>query len=198
MSSQDSDDRQRGREVEAPYKVGNKKPPLHSRFKPGQSGNPRGRPKGSKKLSVALLEELRRTVCATVNGKPIRVTNAELFVAALVKDGITKGPQSKKLLLSAFRESEALEEEMEAASKKTAAEKPISEFSWTEERERLFQELERVVEARGHPTYRRSGRGPKEDTTHFPTAEADVGVEVSGGRLRFAPRANAVSIWGSQ
>jgi hypothetical protein len=29
-----------------PYAVGNKKPPLDKRFKPGQSGNPGGRPKG--------------------------------------------------------------------------------------------------------------------------------------------------------
>lgn len=28
-----------------PYLVGYGKPPLHTRFKPGQSGNPRGRPR---------------------------------------------------------------------------------------------------------------------------------------------------------
>ena len=28
------------------YKVGRGKPPLHTRFKKGQSGNPKGRPKG--------------------------------------------------------------------------------------------------------------------------------------------------------
>jgi hypothetical protein len=28
------------------YPVGYRKPPVHSRFKKGQSGNPRGRPKG--------------------------------------------------------------------------------------------------------------------------------------------------------
>jgi len=35
--------------IERPgYDVGYGKPPAHSRFKPGQSGNPRGRPKGVK------------------------------------------------------------------------------------------------------------------------------------------------------
>ena len=37
------------------YKVGYKKPPLHSRFKKGQSGNPRGRPRGAKNFSSVLL-----------------------------------------------------------------------------------------------------------------------------------------------
>ncbi len=40
------------------YDVGYRKPPKHTRFKPGQSGNPRGRPKGTKNLKTDLIEEL--------------------------------------------------------------------------------------------------------------------------------------------
>ena len=40
------------------YDVGYRKPPKHTRFKPGQSGNPRGRPKGTKNLKTDLAEEL--------------------------------------------------------------------------------------------------------------------------------------------
>ncbi|MDU8926268.1 DUF5681 domain-containing protein [Alisedimentitalea sp. MJ-SS2] len=39
------------------YEVGYSKPPAHSRFKPGQSGNPCGRPKGAKNKRPALNEE---------------------------------------------------------------------------------------------------------------------------------------------
>ncbi len=42
--------------------VGYKKPPLHSRFKKGQSGNPRGRPRGSKNFST-----LRAVGCHKLN-----------------------------------------------------------------------------------------------------------------------------------
>lgn len=39
------------------YEVGYAKPPAETRFKPGQSGNPRGRPKGAKNKRPALHEE---------------------------------------------------------------------------------------------------------------------------------------------
>lgn len=38
------------------YEVGYCKPPEHTRWKPGQSGNPRGRPKGAKNKSRAARE----------------------------------------------------------------------------------------------------------------------------------------------
>lgn len=47
---------------ESGYKVGYGKPPLHSRFQPGQSGNPAGRPKGRQSLARDLYEELQETI----------------------------------------------------------------------------------------------------------------------------------------
>ena len=45
------------------YEVGRGKPPVHSRFKKGQSGNPRGRP--AKNLAVLLAAALNETVTVT-------------------------------------------------------------------------------------------------------------------------------------
>jgi hypothetical protein len=56
------------------YEVGFGKPPLRSRFKPGQSGNPKGRPRGSKNLATLLDEELNARVPITENGKRKNVT----------------------------------------------------------------------------------------------------------------------------
>jgi Family of unknown function (DUF5681) len=36
------------------YHVGYGRAPVHARFKPGQSGNPRGRPKGKRKVGEVL------------------------------------------------------------------------------------------------------------------------------------------------
>jgi hypothetical protein len=46
----------------AEYKVGYKHPPLHTRFKLGQSGNPNGRPKGRLNLSTEVMGIISKKV----------------------------------------------------------------------------------------------------------------------------------------
>ena len=44
--------------ADASYTVGYCRTPVHSRFKPGQSGNPKGRPRGRRDLQTELLEQV--------------------------------------------------------------------------------------------------------------------------------------------
>ena len=41
-----------------PFEVGFGRPPRSTRFKPGQSGNPNGRPRGAKNFAIAIGQEL--------------------------------------------------------------------------------------------------------------------------------------------
>jgi Family of unknown function (DUF5681)/Histidine kinase-, DNA gyrase B-, and HSP90-like ATPase len=54
--------------------VGYGKPPRHTRFKKGQSGNLKGRPKGSQNLTTLLSEALNERVIVTENGGRRRIT----------------------------------------------------------------------------------------------------------------------------
>jgi len=53
-------------DTESDYKVGPGKPPLHTRFKKGESGNPRGRQ--PKNLPALLVAALNQPVTVTENG----------------------------------------------------------------------------------------------------------------------------------
>lgn len=49
-------------------------PPKAHRFKPGQSGNPNGRPKGSKNMDKGIIEMMEETVSLKVNGEPMELS----------------------------------------------------------------------------------------------------------------------------
>ena len=51
------------------YEVGYGKPPKDGQFKPGQSGNPKGRPTGTRNLKTDLQDELSEKVQVTSGGK---------------------------------------------------------------------------------------------------------------------------------
>ena len=60
---------------ESGYKVGPCRPPLHTRFKKGQSGNPGGR--SAKSLPALLADALNETVVVTIDGRRRKITKRE-------------------------------------------------------------------------------------------------------------------------
>ena len=68
--------------MSADDKVGYRRPPKHSQFKPGRSGNPRGRPRRSDTLKDIIENELFKIVSVKENGRPIKTQMAALLVKA--------------------------------------------------------------------------------------------------------------------
>lgn len=70
------------------YEVGYGKPPVSTRFQRGESGNPKGRKKGSRNLKTDLIEELAECVTLTEGGRTIRLSRQRAMVKALIVKGI--------------------------------------------------------------------------------------------------------------
>ena len=96
------------------HKVGYKKPPLHTRFQKGQSGNPRGRPRGSKNLSTLLTDALNEPVVVTEDGKRRKISKRELGVRQLVNKFAMAEAQATKILLGLIQERDRLAAEASA------------------------------------------------------------------------------------
>ena len=88
------------------YDVGYGKPPKHTRWKKGQSPNPKGRPKGSKSLRTLFAEEFAREITVSVNGKPEKMTMKQALVRREVRKGVVDGDIKNLLALGAFDEVE--------------------------------------------------------------------------------------------
>jgi hypothetical protein len=80
-----SDKRNKGKAAkpphDLPYEVGKWKPPVKHQFAPGRSGNPRGRPRGSKNIATQIAEVFCDPVMMMINGKQ---SNPPGIVAAAI------------------------------------------------------------------------------------------------------------------
>jgi hypothetical protein len=91
-------------ETEREYAANYRKPPLHTRFKKGQSGNPRGRP--AKNLPTLLAAALNEKVTVTENGKRRKVTKREAVIAQLVNKSASAELRATKMLIDMLRDIE--------------------------------------------------------------------------------------------
>src|SRR5438874_2260919 len=82
------------------YVVGYRRPPKDTQFKKGKSGNPQGRPQGSRSVGVVLEEILRQRIAVTENGRTRRLPALEVMLRRLANDAMRNEPTALKLMLS--------------------------------------------------------------------------------------------------
>lgn len=81
------------------FEVGYKRPPLHSRFRPGQSGNPRGRRKGLRNFATDAKEMLQTTVSLSEKGRPKLVSTQAAALYRLREKALKGGERALDQLL---------------------------------------------------------------------------------------------------
>jgi Family of unknown function (DUF5681) len=82
------------------YAVGYCRPPEATRFAAGKSGNPKGRPKGSRSVGAILQDVMRQKIAVTENGKTRRMSALEVMFRRLLNDAMRSDARAIKLLLS--------------------------------------------------------------------------------------------------
>lgn len=85
------------------YEVGYGKPPQHSRFKPGRSGNLGGRPKEVKSIDDVLQKRLFAKVKVQENGRPTQITLLEVIIGRLLKRAAEGDNRSIAIVLNQLR-----------------------------------------------------------------------------------------------
>jgi hypothetical protein len=90
--------------------VGYGRPPIEHQFKPGQSGNKRGRPKGSKNEATIIKEILSRKVKMTQNGTTRQISVLEGIHQKFAEDALRGNPKAAAFLLSRKQLLESIEQ----------------------------------------------------------------------------------------
>lgn len=70
--------------------IGYKNPPKNTQFKKGESGNPAGRPKGSRNVKTILNEVLAAEIPVTIGGKTKIISKKEAMIHKLANDALSK------------------------------------------------------------------------------------------------------------
>src|SRR5207248_10473478 len=92
---------------EGGHEVGYRKPPRHTRFTKGQSGNPRGRRPGTKNLKTLLSDALNEFVIVSENGGRRKITKREVIVTQLVNRSASADFRAIKILMDTVRDSDS-------------------------------------------------------------------------------------------
>jgi hypothetical protein len=82
------------------YEVGKGRPPRHSRFKAGESGNPKGRAKESRNLLTDLAEEMAERIEVREGGRAQLISKQRALLKALVAKALQGDARAASLLIS--------------------------------------------------------------------------------------------------
>ena len=118
--------------------VGFRKPPKKHQYKEGQSGNPGGRPKGSKNLKTDLLEELSEKIQVREGDREVKISKQRALIKSLMARALKGNDRAAAKLLDLLLKVNGIEDE------KDDMENPLS----AEEREILKYFEERILQRR--------------------------------------------------
>ena len=85
--------------AEGTHRVGYGSPPRHSRFVPGKSGNPRGKPRGVLNLKTDLLKELNSFITVRKGNRTVRIKKGAAWIMKIVNGALSNDVKATATLI---------------------------------------------------------------------------------------------------
>lgn len=98
---------------EKSYDVGYGRPPKETQFQKGQSGNPKGRPKGAQNLARLARLELNQNIDIQENGRPVRMSRGRVMIKQHIAKALKGDPRAAEFILKLDQRAEI--EELQSA-----------------------------------------------------------------------------------
>jgi hypothetical protein len=101
---------------DAPYEVGYGKPPKHTQFKPGQSGNSKGRPRGQRNFRTAVRDALQEKVTIREGDRTRSVSRMDAIIRVTFNNALRSDAKALAASIQLARSAGLMDEEPELSS----------------------------------------------------------------------------------
>lgn len=101
---------------EGGYEVGYGKPPKTTQFKPGQSGNPRGRPRRQRNFRTVAEDVLNENITIREGDRTRTVSRLDAIVRVTVNNALKGDPKAIAAFIHLFRPAGLMDEEPEVST----------------------------------------------------------------------------------
>jgi hypothetical protein len=114
--------------------IGYKKPPVDTQFKPGKSGNPKGRPKAQPKLLDVVQKLLHKNVTINENGKLAKFPVHEVLIKTMISHAMKGKYQYMQLLM---KYADLIEDNNAILAMNPYGD--VNRFKWSDEHEHIWR-----------------------------------------------------------